>query len=79
MTGIWAAIWPAGRTAQPRYRHYFDECEAAEFGHTTSHATSLCKQTFDPFAEWFHGKVSEQVTEEECPACRARLDQLEGR
>ena len=76
MTGIWAAIWPHARKGRPLYRHYFDEEEAAEFGHTMKDARSLCRQTFSPLASWYHGGQAVAMTKGECPACRARLNKL---
>ena len=78
MTGIWAAIWPTGQKKPPRDRHFFDEDEAAEFGHTVSNAQSLCRQKFSPFASWYHAGLAVKMTQQECPICRARLDELEG-
>ena len=78
MTAHCAAIWPIARTKHPRYRHWFDECEAAEFGHTMSDARSLCGETFDPLAMWYQGEIAARsVTDEECPKCRVRLNELE--
>ena len=78
MTHLWAAIWPSNQTGRPRYRHAFDELEAAEFGHTNTDARTLCDLTFPPLAEWYYGDEAVSVTGGECPACRARLDKLEG-
>lgn len=78
MTHLWAAIWPINQTGRPRYRHCFDELEASEFGHTISGARSLCDLTFPPVADWYYNEEARTVTGGECPACRARLDNLTG-